>query len=199
MAFERRRQSGDLRALAAAGIAVAAAALLAGCAPVPHQSHPSRAASGPASSVPSSALPAYAAEVRVVSGPGRMECVPYARQLSGIALRGDAWSWWDAARGAYERGRTPAPGAVLVLKRQGGSRGHLAVVTRVVDDRVVLAHHANWLNRGRVYENTPIRDVSRDGDWSAVRVWYPPGNTWGKSTYGAYGFIYGRGQVARTE
>lgn len=143
--------------------------------------------------------PWYASAVRVSAGPRWQECVPYARRLSRIELHGDAWTWWASARGVYNRGRTPAPGAVLVLKRQGNSLGHLAVVTRVVNDRLILADHANWLNRGRIYENTPIRDVSRKGDWSAVRVWYPPGHTWGKSVYTAYGFIYGDRQVARSD
>jgi len=25
-----------------------------------------------------------------------LQCVPYARQLSGLDIRGDAWSWWPA-------------------------------------------------------------------------------------------------------
>jgi len=36
---------------------------------------------------------------------------------SGIALRGDAWTWWDAAAGRYERGHAPRSGSVLVLSR----------------------------------------------------------------------------------
>ena len=84
----------------------------------------------------------------------------------------------------------PAVGAVLVLRRKGASRGHLAVVTRVVNSREVVASHANWLNKGRIHVDTPIRDVSPDNDWSAVRVWYTPANVLGKSTYPAYGFIH---------
>ena len=94
---------------------------------------------------------------------------------------------------------SPAPGAVLVLKRHRDSLGHLAVVRRIVNDRLILTDHANWLNRGRVYRNTPVLDVSKKGDWSEVRIWYPPGATWGKSVYAAYGFIYGNGQVARSD
>src|SRR3546814_4903349 len=63
-------------------------------------------------------------------------------------------SWWDAAKGNYDRGNFPEPGAVLVLRRQGNSRGHLAVVSKIVSDRIILANHANWLNHGRVFENT---------------------------------------------
>lgn len=162
----------------------AGALLLSGCA-TPQFPHSTSAP------LPRNAVPQYAANVRVVSTGHRLECVPYARRLSRIDLHGDAWTWWSAARGRYKRGHAPEKGAVLVLKRQGHSLGHLAVVTRIVSDRVILADHANWLNRGRVYQSTPIRDVSRRGDWSAVRVWYPPGNRWGASAYAAYGFIYG--------
>jgi hypothetical protein len=41
---------------------------------------------------------------------GPMQCVPYARQVSGIDLRGDAWTWWGNAAGRYERGKKPAAG-----------------------------------------------------------------------------------------
>lgn len=129
-------------------------------------------------------------EARIVSAGSRMQCVEYARRVSGIELRGDAWTWWGQARDRYERGKTPQLGSVLVLGRKGNSAGHLAVVTRVVSDRVIVASHANWLNRGRIHENTPIQDVSAQGDWSAVRVWYTPGRVWGRSTYPAYGFIH---------
>ena len=36
-------------------------------------------------------------------GAGGLSCVPYARARSGIALRGDAWQWWEAAEGRYAR------------------------------------------------------------------------------------------------
>lgn len=126
----------------------------------------------------------------MVDAGARLQCVTYARDLSGIQIRGDAWTWWNQAAGRYHRGTRPAPGAVLVYKRKGSSRGHLAVVTRVIDDRTVVASHANWLNGGQVHENTPIRDVSSKGDWSAVRTWYIPGQTWGRSAYATHGFIY---------
>ena len=86
-----------------------------------------------------------------------MECVTYARRHSRVELRGDAWRWWNAARGVYDRGHRPAPGAVLVLKRQRGSLGHLAVVRRIVNARLILADHANWLNRGRGTEHAGRR------------------------------------------
>lgn len=136
------------------------------------------------------------ARPRMVTPEHRLECVPYARRLSNIQIRGNAWTWWDTAEDRYERGTHPAVGSVLVLKRKGRSLGHLAVVTGIVSDREIVASHANWLNRGQIHLDTPIRDVSADNDWSSVRVWYTPGNVLGKSTYPAYGFIYPRIKTA---
>ena len=79
---------------------------------------------------------------------------------------------------------------MLVFKRKRRGRGHLAVVTRVVSDREIVVSHANWLNRGRIHLNTPVRDESANNDWSKVRVWYTPGRVWGRSIYHTYGFIY---------
>ncbi len=127
----------------------------------------------------------------MVSAARPLQCVPYARQLSGLEIRGDAWTWWPAAEGRYQRGQTPRAGSVLVLKRTNRlSRGHLAVVTRVVGPREVLAEHANWLNRGRIHRNVPVVDVSPANDWSEVRLWYVPGNHLGGRTYPAHGFIH---------
>jgi hypothetical protein len=127
---------------------------------------------------------------RILDAPGRLECVPYARRLSGIRIRGDAWTWWDSARGRYGRGRVPAPGSVLVFRRYRGSLGHVAVVRRVIGARLIVADHADWLNGGRIHKGTPIADLSAAGDWSEVRVWYTPGGHWGRRLYPAYGFIY---------
>ena len=135
---------------------------------------------------------------RIVSGQRSLQCVPYARHHSRIAIRGDAWTWWRKAAKRYSRGGAPRKGAVLVLKRKRSGRGHLAVVTRILGSREIVVSHANWLNRGRIHIDTPVRDVSRANDWSAVRVWYTPGNRFGSSTYPAYGFIYpGRIVAAR--
>ena len=130
------------------------------------------------------------ARPRIVTPARRLQCVHYARRHSRIEIRGDAWTWWGKAEGQYQRGARPAVGSILVLKRKGASRGHLAVVTRVLGDREIVASHANWLNKGQIHVDTPIRDVSPGNDWSAVRVWYTPANVLGKSTYPAYGFIY---------
>lgn len=125
----------------------------------------------------------------VSSGPPT-QCVPHARQISNIRIRGDAWTWWRSASGTYDRSRTPQIGSVLVLSKTGRLRyGHLAVVTRIVNQREILVEHANWLNRGRIHKNQLVRDVSRRGDWSEVRLWYTPGNTMGVAVYPVSGFV----------
>jgi hypothetical protein len=138
------------------------------------------------------ALPAPIVAPRIVHARAPLQCVPYARRHVNISLRGEAWTWWRSAKGRYARGRAPREGSVLVLKRRGRSLGHIAVVTRIVGPREIIVDHANWLNRGRIHLSTPVRDVSKNNDWSAVRVWYTPGKTWGRSAYPAYGFIYPR-------
>lgn len=127
---------------------------------------------------------------RILRSSRFLQCVPYARQLSNIQIRGDAWTWWRAAKGRYYRGTQPAVGSVLVLKRKGRSRGHLAFVKRILDDRTIVVDHANWLNQGRIHKDIRVRDTSRANNWSAVRVWYAPGQRYGGSTYRPYGFIY---------
>lgn len=120
-----------------------------------------------------------------------LQCVPYARKLSKIALRGNAWTWWQKAKGRYERGSVPQPGAVLVFSKSRRLRlGHLAVVAEVINSREIIVHQANWLNQGQIHRYTPVRDVSENNDWSEVRVWYTPGRVYGSRNYAAYGFIY---------
>ena len=71
------------------------------------------------------------------------------------------------------------------------SRGHVAVVSEIVTDRVIRVTHANWGgSRGQVEENVTVVDVSANGDWTAVKVWYNPINDLGTSVYPTYGFIY---------
>ena len=127
---------------------------------------------------------------RVVTPTRRLQCVPYAREQSGIPIRGDAWTWWHKAKGKYRRTSRPAVGSVIVFSKTKRNRyGHLAVVTQIVSEREILARHANWLNKGQIHVDTPIRDVSRNNDWSAVRVWYTPGGVFGKHDYPVSGFI----------
>lgn len=127
---------------------------------------------------------------RVVIPKRRLQCVPFARAKSGIQIRGDAWTWWSKARRRYQRSSIPAVGAVLAFKRRGRSRGHLSVVTHVVSDREIVVDHANWLNRGRIHRHQRVRDISRNNDWSRVRVWHTPTRQYGIRTYAPYGFIY---------
>ena len=119
-----------------------------------------------------------------------MQCVPYAREHSGIKLYGDAYTWWDRAAGKYPRGALPEPGAVMVLNNYAGdTRGHLAVVSRVVSSREIRVDHANWLDDGSIYVNNPVEDVSSDNDWSVVRVFNLKTGGWGSRLYPVQGFI----------
>jgi hypothetical protein len=127
---------------------------------------------------------------RIISPASPLQCVPFTRAATGIEIRGDAWTWWRSAASRYLRHEAPAIGSVLVLSKTSRLRlGHLAVVTRIVDDRVIVVDHANWLNRGQIHKGTPVRDVSAGNDWSAVRVWYTPGGVWGRTVYPVQGFI----------
>lgn len=119
-----------------------------------------------------------------------LQCVPFAREASGISIYGDAKNWWKLAAGRYARGKRPEVGAVIVMKGYRTTRrGHVAVVKQIVDDRTIVVDHANWGNDGRIYLSAPMRDESPKNDWSQVRVWYTPGNTWGKRIYRTRGFI----------
>ena len=143
--------------------------------------------------------PSYLSETpaRIVTPRQRWQCVPYARQISEVSIRGNASTWWSSAKGRYGRGGKPKVGSILVLKRAGRLRyGHIAVVTRILGSREIVVDHANWLNRGRLHLGTPVQDVSANNDWSAVRVWYTPGNQYGLRSYPAHGFIYPEPPVA---
>ncbi|MGK2910104.1 MAG: CHAP domain-containing protein [Sphingobium sp.] len=121
-----------------------------------------------------------------------LQCVPYARAVSGVALYGDAWTWWDQGAGHYDRGHRPRKGAVLAFQPFGPMQlGHVAVVSAVLSDREVLIRHANWSSPGAIEEDVRAIDVSEDGDWSAVRVWYTPSGHMGSRVNPTYGFIYG--------
>lgn len=144
--------------------------------------------------IPQTARPA---KPRIVAGYSGLQCVPYAREQSGISIRGNAWTWWGKAKGKYERADNPAVGSILVIGKTAKNKyGHLAVVTGIVNDREIIVNHANWLNKGQIHLDTPVRDVSARNDWSAVKFWYTPGKVLGKSTYPVSGFIYPKGKVA---
>jgi hypothetical protein len=137
--------------------------------------------------------PAPAPEV--IETAGVLQCVPFARFISGIGLRGDAWTWWDKAAGIFARGTHPEPGAVLSFP--GIERmplGHVAVVTQVLSQRKILIDHANWPNaivrHGAISRDIQVADVTPANDWSEVRVQFGEGGPLG-SVYPANGFIYG--------
>lgn len=119
-----------------------------------------------------------------------LECVPYARARSGLALYGDAATWWDKAEGRYAKRRAPQIGSVIVLTGYAGpGRGHVGVVSALVSAREIRLDHANWLGDGAIYIDDPVADVSPQNDWSEVRVWNPHTVAWGRKTYLVEGFI----------
>lgn len=121
-----------------------------------------------------------------------ISCVPYARQVSGIEVTGNAWEWWQNAAGEYARGDRPEVGSVLNFRSNGRMRlGHVAVVTKVINAREVIVDHANWQSAGRISRGIAVVDVSEANNWSAVRVELGREGTFG-SVYPTYGFIYNR-------
>ena len=178
-------------------MALAATLLLGGCAATRDAADwvSDTIGGGSAGQQQTTALPAprylSGTPARIVTPRNRLQCVPYARQISKVSIRGDAWTWWPSAKGRYGRGNKPEVGSVLVLKRTRRLRyGHIAVVTGILSSREIIVNHANWLNRGRLHLGTPVRDVSANNDWSAVRVWYTPGKKYGARSYAAKGFIH---------
>jgi surface antigen len=130
-----------------------------------------------------------------------LQCVPFARMISGIDLFGRAASWWHQATGRYDQGSMPRAGAVLVFRAISSMRsGHVATVSRVVSDRVIEVTHANWSiirgRRGQIERNVEVVDVSPANDWSRVRVWWAPHQGLGTTNYPTYGFIYGNKAAA---
>jgi surface antigen len=120
-----------------------------------------------------------------------LQCVPYAREVSHIALSGDAFLWWAEASGRYARGNVPAEGAVLNFRAIGRMPlGHVAVVTAVEDSRTILVTQANWV-RGTITNDVTIQDVSPNNDWTQVQVELGDSSKWG-AAYPTYGFIYNR-------
>jgi hypothetical protein len=123
-----------------------------------------------------------------------LQCAPYAREHSAIDLYGNAASWWNQAQGLYDRGQAPRSGSVLVFKATGSMPvGHVAVVRKVVDSRHVMLDHANWSRPGMIETSALAEDVSANGDWSSVRVWYAGTDSLGLRASPAFGFIYAPG------
>ena len=127
------------------------------------------------------------------TGQKPVQCVPYAREHSRVKLYGDAWTWWDKAKGKYPRGSAPQTGAVMVLHDYAGpEHGHVAVVRTQVSAREIRVDHANWLNDGSIFINNPVLDVSEGNDWSVVRVFNIQTGGWGSKVYPVKGFIGSR-------
>jgi hypothetical protein len=137
-------------------------------------------------------LPALAAREtpRVEYQKRKIFCVEYARLRSGLAVFGDAKYWWARAKNLYARLSHPVEEAVMVFS--GSKRlkhGHVAVVTKVVSPREIIVDQANWMNKGEIALATPVLDVSKNNDWSKVRVWHIPSGQFGTRVYAVSGFI----------
>ena len=137
----------------------------------------------------------FALPINGIGGLPYLQCVPYARQVSGIKIFGDAHTWWDQAAGRYARGTRPRVGAVMSFRPYGSMRlGHVAAVSRVLDSRTVLLRHANWSlidgRRGQIEDDVRAIDVSDANDWSEVRVWFAPIQALGTTRWPLNGFIY---------
>jgi surface antigen len=131
------------------------------------------------------------------ANPGGISCVPYVRQATGMAIRGNGGDWWHNAAGLYARGHTPEPGAIMAFSRTGQMRsGHVAVVQEVISAREVLIHHANWagpgIRRGSIMQDVSVIDVSLNNDWSSVRVQVGRDQESLGRIYPIQGFIYDR-------
>jgi hypothetical protein len=127
----------------------------------------------------------------------------FAREITGIRIRGDAWTWWDQASGLYPRSDTPAQGTVLVLRSTPRlPLGHVGIVRRLVGPREITITHANWGSddptRRIIHDSTAVVDVSPANDWSQLRFWNANAHAFGK-IYAAYGFIYPRSFTASAE
>ncbi len=145
------------------------------------------------------ATPLYGAVATGQELPPYLQCVPYARDVSGIEIYGDAYTWWEQAAGRYQRGNTPREGAVMAFTPTDKmALGHVAAVARVIDSRTVLLDHANWSpingRRGQIERGVKAVDVSENNDWSRVRVWYHPLQALGTTAWPVQGFIYPKGK-----
>lgn len=136
-------------------------------------------------------------QTRAGSFSGGLTCVPYARSVTGMEISGNGRDWWHNAAGRYARGQRPQTGSVLAWPGSGSmGSGHVAVVSRVLNARLIEIDHANWggpgIRRGTVMRNVQVMDVSSDNSWTRVRVqvgWTT--ENFGRE-YPTYGFIHNR-------
>lgn len=140
---------------------------------------------------------AQAQRIALSVPPGGISCVPYVRQATGMAIRGNGGDWWHNAAGLYARGHRPESGAIMAFSRTGQMHaGHVAVVQEVISSREVLIHHANWggpgIRRGSIMSDVSVVDVSLHNDWSSVRVQVGRDQESLGRIYPIQGFIYDR-------
>ena len=129
----------------------------------------------------------------------KLFCVEYARARSGLAVFGDAKLWWTKAKNLYARAAHPISEAVMVFSGSSRlKRGHVAVVTDIVSAREIRVDQANWQNHGEIDHSTPVLDVSKNNDWSKVRVWDIRSQSFGAHVYAISGFI-AKGMVQRAD
>ncbi len=115
-------------------------------------------------------------------------CVPFARDASGVEIKGNAGTWWDQAKGKFARGKLPVEGAVMAFSSTRKlPKGHVAVVSEVVSEREILIDHANW-KPSQISLGMTVVDVSTKNDWSVVKV-ASVGDTLGRA-YPVDGFIW---------
>jgi surface antigen len=140
---------------------------------------------------------AQAQRIALSVPPGGISCVPYVRQATGMAIRGNGGDWWHNAAGLYARGHRPEAGAIMAFSRTSQMHaGHVAVVQEVISAREVLIHHANWggpgIRRGSIMWDVSVIDVSQNNDWSSVRVQVGRDQESLGRIYPIQGFIYDR-------
>ena len=100
----------------------------------------------------------------------RVWCVPFARNVSGINIRGNAHTWWGKAKNSFDQSHKPAVGAVMSFRSTPSMpMGHVAVVSEIVSKDRILVDHANW-HRDQISQGMAVIDVSPKGDWTAVRL-----------------------------
>ncbi|MCW2248410.1 hypothetical protein M2352_004044 [Azospirillum fermentarium] len=117
------------------------------------------------------------------------------RSISSFDIRGDAWTWWASAEGDYGRSAAPARGSVMVFKKTGRlNRGHVSLVSAVLNDRTILVDHS-WLGGRGLRRGMRVEDVSPRNDWTQVRVWHEPARQMGQRVYPIYGFIMPKGMA----
>ena len=135
-------------------------------------------------------------KMRVARYGGGLQCVPFARNASGIEVSGNAHTWWDNAAGTYARGHVPERGSVLSFRANHSMPlGHVAVVSQMINARTLEIDHANWAGpggrTGSIARGVSGVDVSDSNNWTAVRVALGQSGDYG-SIYPANGFIYDR-------